>query len=103
MQGCLCVFLGAKGDGGSSFFCLRKKQEHKQISVGQGTALISRNEVVKNKKKTTGIYGLFLEDNCLIKTYLNSGCIIRTNKVFEINFGRSPPDSKAAVAVPSLL
>jgi hypothetical protein len=26
---------------------------------------------VKNKK-TTGIYGLFLEDNCLIKTYLNS-------------------------------
>jgi hypothetical protein len=51
------------------------------------------------KKQKTTIYGLFLEDNCLIKTYLNSGYPLR-GKVFEINFGgkfRRAPEAAVAV------
>jgi hypothetical protein len=50
---------------------------------------------VKNKRPPVST--VFLEDNCLIKTYLNSGYPYK--KVFEINFGGNPRASEAAVAV----
>jgi hypothetical protein len=79
------VFSLDKSDQRKLLFGLEKTRASIRVECRAEQLLISRNEVVKNKKDHRYLRSL-LEDNCLIKTYLNSGYPLGA-KVFEINFG----------------